>query len=246
MYLENVTVHGYKAASSLPLECSLPGRFAVLAGPNSSGKSTVAESIVLAHRDVFPTIGRPTSAALSRDVASRTIDVRYALESPDGSPLGELCEESARVPAWTTELSSSMGRISTSPSEWIPEGQLPVLYLGELHWWLRLIGHDGRSWSTATTSGVRRGLLAGARVARPSSQTCSALLSPRILHQSQFPGTLSDCWSSSGTDSYRQMRQKVTRHRMSYFNPRTPKSPRAMTPDAASITPKAVGWNRPC
>lgn len=129
MYLENVTVHGYKAASSMPLECALPGRFAVLAGPNGSGKSTVAESIVLAHRDVFPAIGRPTSAALSRDVDSPTIDVKYALESPDDSPLGELCKGGARAPEWTTELSSSMGRISTSTAERVPEGQHPILYL---------------------------------------------------------------------------------------------------------------------
>ena len=114
---------------SRPLECSLPGRFAVLAGPNSSGKSTVVESILMAHRDVFPSVGRPTSAALSASVASRTIDVEYSLESPENSPLGELCESTGWEPQWTTELSSSMGRISASKTEKIPEGQFPVLYL---------------------------------------------------------------------------------------------------------------------
>ena len=129
MYLEKVVVHGYRAAANRPLECQLPGRFAVLAGPNSSGKSTVVESILMAHRDVFPFFGRPTSAGLSRSVASRTIDVTYSLETPDTSPLGELCRSDGRVPQWTTELSSSMGRISASRTESIAEGQLPILYL---------------------------------------------------------------------------------------------------------------------
>lgn len=129
MYLEKVVVHGYRAASKAPLECVLPGRFAVLAGPNSSGKSTVVESILMAHRDVFPYFARPTSAALSRSVASRTIDLTYAWEDNDHSPLGELCRADARMPKWTTELSASMGRISPSRTEPIAEGQLPILYL---------------------------------------------------------------------------------------------------------------------
>jgi len=129
MYLETITVHGFKAASEQPLECQLPGRFAVLAGPNSSGKSTVVESILLAHRDVFPFVRNPTSAALSRTVASRTIDVAYTLESPDKSPLGELCQSDGRVPEWTAELSSSMGRIAVSRTDSVADGQLPILYL---------------------------------------------------------------------------------------------------------------------
>lgn len=129
MYLQSVTVHGYKAASARPLQCILPGRFALLAGPNSSGKSTVVESILMAHRDVFPPVGRPTSAALSASVVAPTIDVEYSLESPDGSPLGELYETSGAGPRWTTALSSSMGRISASRIDSIAEGRFPILYL---------------------------------------------------------------------------------------------------------------------
>ncbi len=53
MFLQKVTVHGFRAASEDPLACVLPGRFAVLAGANSAGKSTIVDAIVLAHRNVL-------------------------------------------------------------------------------------------------------------------------------------------------------------------------------------------------
>lgn len=129
MYLKTVTVHGFRAASEDPLECVLPGHFAVLAGANSAGKSTIVDSIVLAHRDVFPFTPRPPAAALSRTVANRSIDIEYALEDEDASPLGTLCAATGQVPRWSTSLSTSMGRVSASPSGSLGEGQLPVLYL---------------------------------------------------------------------------------------------------------------------
>ena len=129
MYLSKVVVHGFKAASDQPLDCQIPGRFCVLAGPNSAGKSTVVESILLSHRDVFPYTGRPTAAALSRTVSSRSIEIEYELESNDQSPLGKMFESDGRLPHWTTELSTSMGRVSASRTDAVSEGQLPVLYL---------------------------------------------------------------------------------------------------------------------
>ena len=107
----------------------MPGRFAVLAGPNSAGKSTVVESILLSHRDVFPFTPRPGSTALSRTVASRTIEVSYALEDNDSSPMGMMCSSYGRLPDWTTELSSSLGRVHVSRSDSFAAGSLPVLYL---------------------------------------------------------------------------------------------------------------------
>ena len=35
MYLHKVITHGFRAASDVPLECELPGRFSVLVGPSS-------------------------------------------------------------------------------------------------------------------------------------------------------------------------------------------------------------------
>ena len=129
MYLSKVIVHGFKAASDQPLDCQIPGRFCVLAGPNSAGKSTVVESILLSHRDIFPYTGRPTAAALSRTVSSRSIEIEYELESNDQSPLGKMFESDGRLPRWITELSASMGRVSASRTDVVSEGRLPVLYL---------------------------------------------------------------------------------------------------------------------
>ena len=129
MYLRKVIVHGFRAATDAPLECLMPGRFAVLAGPNSAGKSTVVEAILLSHRDVFPFTPRPRSTALSRTVVSRTIEVSYALEDNDSSPLGMMCSSHGQLPNWTTELSSSLGRVYVSRSDSVATGSLPVLYL---------------------------------------------------------------------------------------------------------------------
>lgn len=129
MYLKEVKVHGFRAANEQPLACELPGRFAVLVGANSAGKSTVVDAIVLSHRDVFPFTPRPPASVLSTSVASRTIDVTYALEDLDTSPLGQLCGSTMRIPEWTTTLTSSMGRVSASQGDALGEGHLPLFYL---------------------------------------------------------------------------------------------------------------------
>jgi putative ATP-dependent endonuclease of the OLD family len=129
MYLKNVQTHGFRAASVDPLRCELPGRFSVLLGGNGGGKTTLIDSIVLAHRDVFPGTIRPSAALLSKDVAARSIEIEYTLETPETSPLGMLCDSSVKVPAWSTTLTSSMGRISASRGDAPGEGILPVLYL---------------------------------------------------------------------------------------------------------------------
>lgn len=129
MYLSKVVVHGFKAASSEPLVCELPGRFSVIAGANSAGKTTIIDSIVMAHRDVFPFTARPSAATLSSSVVSRTIDIEYALEEPDTSPLGALCESTVQLPSWTASLTTSMGRVSVSQGDALGDGQLPLLYL---------------------------------------------------------------------------------------------------------------------
>ena len=129
MYLKTVTTHGFRAATEVPLTCELPGRFSVLLGANSGGKTTLIDSIVLAHRDVFPGTPRPSAVLLSKDVTARTIDIEYTLEDPEPSPLGMLCDSTVRVPAWTTTLTTSMGRVAATRGEAPGEGVLPVLYL---------------------------------------------------------------------------------------------------------------------
>ncbi|MGH3902720.1 MAG: ATP-dependent nuclease [Pseudonocardiaceae bacterium] len=60
---------------------------------------------------------------------NRTIDISYALDDDDTSPLGTLCGATVRLPEWTTTLSTSMGRVSASQGEALGEGHLPLLYL---------------------------------------------------------------------------------------------------------------------
>ncbi len=129
MFLKSVKVHGFRAASEVPLECIFPGRFSVLAGPNSAGKSTIVDSILLAHRDVFPYVGLRRSDLLSDAVPLRTIDIKYSIDDDDKSPLGRELLKSGIAPSWLSELSSSLGRIKSSFSMPTADGQLPVLYL---------------------------------------------------------------------------------------------------------------------
>lgn len=129
MHLAKVTTHGYKAARDTALECHLPGRFAVLAGGNAQGKSTIVDSIALAHIDVFPYFSRPSSAALSRTVVSPTVDVAYDLGQPGESPLGDTLRGAGGAPTWRTTLTSSLGRIRLSRDIALTPGQLPVMYL---------------------------------------------------------------------------------------------------------------------
>jgi len=129
MHLERVVVHGLRAASDVPYEVELPGRFAVVAGANAGGKSTLVDALVLAHHDVFPFTPRPSSAVLSRTVATRTIEVTYSVSPTDRSPLGDLLSAQGMTPTWVATLTSSMGRVSASRTQELRDGQLPVLYL---------------------------------------------------------------------------------------------------------------------
>ncbi len=129
MHLSQLTIHGFRAASDTPFTVTLPGRFSVIAGANSGGKSTISDAIVLSHHDVFPFVPRPSSAVLSQTVATRSIEVTYDLPASDFSPLGALLSAQSSVPKWTTTLSSSMGRVSASSDQELRDGQLPVMYL---------------------------------------------------------------------------------------------------------------------
>ena len=130
MYLSRITVAGFRAAAYSDLECEIPGRFSVLLGANSTGKSTVSEAILLAHRDVFPSVPRPPAAVLSKSIQDRRVEVKYEWEDDERVPLWGMKKLQGPPPTWTTTLSSGMGRVQTeSPDRHRPESQLPVLYL---------------------------------------------------------------------------------------------------------------------
>lgn len=133
MYLSEIVVDGFRAASKGPLHCYLPGRFSVLVGANSTGKSTVSDSIAIAHTDVFPWKPRSSSAALTRE-GRRTIDVTYDYEEAETLRIWDQRRaQGIPPPTWTRRLRSSMG-VVRSDVDAAPEARevfanLPVMYL---------------------------------------------------------------------------------------------------------------------
>ena len=78
MYLSRIAVEGLRASAERQITCKLPGRFAVIVGANSSGKSTISEALYLAHPHTFPSTGRHPAAALGH--GRRSIDIDYRFE----------------------------------------------------------------------------------------------------------------------------------------------------------------------
>lgn len=131
MHLSHITVRGFRAGAPSDLQCSIPGRFAVLVGANNAGKTTISESIYLAHRSRFPQYPRPSAAALRpARSGAREIAVTYSFadDPADEGPLGAVWRTEQSAPSWTRELQRSLGKVRalTSPDE--PDG-LRVVYL---------------------------------------------------------------------------------------------------------------------
>lgn len=151
MYLRHIVVDGFRAATAEPLECELPGRFAVLLGANSTGKSTVTDAIALGHQVVFPWKPRASSAALTR-ARPRTIDLAYKYEEAETLEIWSGRQaQGVPAPAWTRRLSSSMGSVrtevdpATSPEAREVFANLPVLYLSSMrNPVIDLAGRDAR------------------------------------------------------------------------------------------------------
>lgn len=120
MYLSRVRVRGLRGSVDHPLEVSLPGRFAVIAGANGGGKTTFSDAVYLGHHERFPSLPRHSAAALGpRD---RDIELAYRFEADVAKegPLGiQLQAQSGRsVPGtvaaeWARTLHRSMGSITT-------------------------------------------------------------------------------------------------------------------------------------
>jgi putative ATP-dependent endonuclease of the OLD family len=109
MFLSSVEVCGYRASANGPLKCEFPGRFSVLVGPNSGGKTTVCDAIYLAHAKRFPALLRPTSDALGK--APRQVEVRFSFDSYE-SRLGQRMQAEGRAaPSWQRTLSRDLGYV---------------------------------------------------------------------------------------------------------------------------------------
>lgn len=128
MYLARVEVAGYRASAHGTIECDLPGRFAVLLGANSGGKSTIADAIVLAHPAVFPRQLRPPAEALSETVIPRRIKVEYAWEADESRPVWQLRQASGtgKAPIWSRTLRPQLGQTRIEGSS---EDGLPIVVL---------------------------------------------------------------------------------------------------------------------
>jgi putative ATP-dependent endonuclease of OLD family len=138
MHLSRIEVAGFRASSDSPVDVSLPGRFSVLVGPNSAGKTTISEAVYLAHRyqQRFPNLPPPSAANLGG--TDRSIQLTYHLEADDAreSALGRQARQEswlspgAEVARWETTLRRNLGSVRTEHST--PQAvteQLRVFYL---------------------------------------------------------------------------------------------------------------------
>lgn len=118
MHLSKLTVRGLRASAEGELEVRLPGRFAVLVGANSAGKTTFSDAAYLGHGETFPALGRFSASALGS--GERSIAIEYTLQ-PAGDPEGPLgvqllSQSGALQPgdvaaAWQKSLSRNLGAI---------------------------------------------------------------------------------------------------------------------------------------
>lgn len=120
MYLSRVRARGLRASAIHPLEVSLPGRFTVIAGANSGGKTTFSDAVYLAHPERFPYLPRHSAAALGTGDRDLELVYRFEADAADEGPLGnQLQNQGGRsVPGtvaaeWARTMHRSMGAINT-------------------------------------------------------------------------------------------------------------------------------------
>lgn len=130
VFLKQVVVHGFRAANQEALTCDFPGRFAVLLGANSTGKSTICDAITLTHSDVFPWAPKATTAALSATVTERLITIEYGYEPVEAVRTWDMRRaQHLDAPKWTRRLRPSLGRVRTEHVEANDKGPVALLHL---------------------------------------------------------------------------------------------------------------------
>lgn len=121
MHLSRLAVRGLRGSVDGELEVILPGRFAVLVGANSAGKTTFSDAAYLGHPQTFPTLPPLSAAALGS--GDRSVDIEYRLEQ-SGQPEGTLgvmgrtqsgaLQPGEVVAAWRRTFSRRLGVIRAS------------------------------------------------------------------------------------------------------------------------------------
>jgi len=132
MYLRSFKAEGFRGSGEHPIEVEFPGRFSLLIGANGAGKTTVCDGLYLAHSEVFPSIRRPTVAALS-DTTPRSLNAVFEFSTgEDESPYGQsLLDRGLEAPKLDRTLERSLGRVKSSRSAPPGEGEdgLRLIYL---------------------------------------------------------------------------------------------------------------------
>jgi putative ATP-dependent endonuclease of OLD family len=122
MHLSRLRVRGLRGAADGELELRLPGRFAVLAGANAAGKTTLSDALYLGHSRRFPQLPRISAAALGSADRDLEVEYRFALTADDEGPLGkQLQAQSGRsapgtvAAAWSKTLHRNLGTVAARP-----------------------------------------------------------------------------------------------------------------------------------
>lgn len=118
MHLSRLRIRGLRGAADGELELKLPGRFAVLAGANAAGKTTLSDAMSLGHSKRFPQQPRLSAAALGAGDRELEVEYSFAATGETEGPLGrQLQAQSGRsVPGsvaaiWTKTLHRSLGSV---------------------------------------------------------------------------------------------------------------------------------------
>jgi putative ATP-dependent endonuclease of OLD family len=119
MHLSKLVVRGLRASADGELEVVLPGRFAVLIGANSVGKTTFADAAYLAHDKCFPHVPRLSAAGFGEGDRLVSVEYTFAGDPADEGPLGlQIQAQSGRdapgtiAAEWTKTLYRDLGRVS--------------------------------------------------------------------------------------------------------------------------------------
>lgn len=135
MFLRRVDVQGYRAAAERPLTCEFTGPFSLVVGANASGKTTINEAIVLAHRYRFPAGSASDAAVLGPPPRAVSIAYEFNEDPETEGALGKALKRAGNpAPSWSRPLERALGRVRTGPLTGATEGaeRLRLLYLPAL------------------------------------------------------------------------------------------------------------------
>jgi putative ATP-dependent endonuclease of OLD family len=88
MHLSRLTVRGFRASAEADVQVEIPGRFSVVIGANSAGKTTVGDALYLGHSRTFPRLAPPSAATLGTGTRGIDVEYRYAGVGEQEGPLG--------------------------------------------------------------------------------------------------------------------------------------------------------------